>query len=188
MLKKIFKWNNNQIIHIPETLLAEVSISEGDEVNLYAEHGRIIVEPASAKAPLCEHSRFGSTNAGGLSSQGSLLGCAGMILLDKPYVSDFLKQTIIVNGFPVIDMPQLAQFGLNGKAQVFSEATAIQQFKNGAAPLLYSNSENAINWIANHLAFTDLPAQIHLLKDKIAFRQLLQDLYPDFYYQSRSLR
>ena len=45
---------------------------------------------------------------------------------------------------------------------------------------LYSNSENAIGWIAEHLAQSDLPRKIELFKDKVAFRELMADLYPDY--------
>jgi len=47
---------------------------------------------------------------------------------------------------------------------------------------LYSNSENAIGWIAEHLAHSDLPRMIGLFKDKVAFRELVADLYPDYRY------
>ena len=47
---------------------------------------------------------------------------------------------------------------------------------------LYSNSENAIGWIAGHLSGSDLPRRIELFKDKVAFRDLVADLYPDYRY------
>jgi len=107
-----------------------------------------------------------------------------MILLDKPYVSNFLKQTIVDQQLPVIRTPQLEQFDLDECVTIYEAATAIEKFKNGNTPLLYSNSENSINWILNNLAFTNLPRQIHALKDKAAFRDLTKDLFPNFNYQT----
>ena len=107
-----------------------------------------------------------------------------MILLDKPYVSNFLKQTIVDQQFPVISTPQLAQFDLDERTTIYEPATAIEKFKDGDTPLLYSNSENAINWILNNLAFTNLPRQIKALKDKVVFRDLTKTLFPNFNYQT----
>lgn len=105
-----------------------------------------------------------------------------MILLDKPFVSDFLLETIAHNRIPVVDTPQLKKFKLMGQPPIYPPETVIQQFKNGGDPLLYSNSENAIHWIAEQLAFTDLPRQINLLKDKAIFRQLIKDIFPEFHF------
>jgi hypothetical protein len=107
-----------------------------------------------------------------------------MILLDKPYVSNFFKQTIASRQYPVINTGQLAQFGLDRRAVIYEPAVAIEKFKNGSAPLLYTNSENSINWITHHLAFTDLPRQINLLKDKAAFRELTKNLFPNLGYRA----
>ena len=107
-----------------------------------------------------------------------------MILLDKPYVSNFLKQTIADQQIPVIRTPQLEQFDLDESIAIYEPAAAIEKFKNGNMPLLYSNSENSINWILNNLAFTNIPRQIIALKDKAAFRDLTKNLFPQFNYQA----
>lgn len=103
-----------------------------------------------------------------------------MILLDKPFVSEFLKQTITRHRIPVINTPQLENFRLLGRPVIYPAETAIQHFKNGDSHRLYSNSENAIHWVVRHLAFTDLPRQINWLKNKGVFRQLLAERFPDF--------
>jgi len=106
-----------------------------------------------------------------------------MIIVDKPYVSEFLKQTLIKYQFPVLDTPQIRQFGLNGNINYWSEKKAIEHFKNNPESRLYTNSENAINWISENLAFTDFPRKINLFKDKFLFRELVKDLFPDVYYK-----
>ena len=50
-------------------------------------------------------------------------------------------------------------------------------------PRLYTNSENALGWIRDHLAGSDLPAQIEVLKDKVRFRELLADLDPAYRFE-----
>ena len=47
MLTKIQKWGNSQGLRFPKTILEEVKIHIGDEVNIFVEAGKIIVEPVN---------------------------------------------------------------------------------------------------------------------------------------------
>ena len=49
MLAKVQKWGNSQGIRVPKTLLDELQIHVGDEVNISVEEGKIIVEPLRTK-------------------------------------------------------------------------------------------------------------------------------------------
>jgi hypothetical protein len=104
-----------------------------------------------------------------------------MFLLDNPFVSQFLTNTINENEIPVIDF--------TGKLSVNSLTTdkAVACIHNQANPPIYSNSENAIGWINENLASTPLPKKINLFKDKYKFRQLIKVLYPDFFFKSISI-
>jgi len=53
--------------------------------------------------------------------------------------------------------------------------------------LIYTTSENAIGWIAEHFSFTKLPQKIELFKDKVKFRTLIQPMYADFYFREIQL-
>ncbi len=106
-----------------------------------------------------------------------------MILIDAPYVSDFLKTTIREHDLPVVGTKAAAAFGFDAGPQVISEDEAVARVRAAVHPRLYTNSENAIGWIARHLAFTDLPEKIDLFKDKLRFRRLTQALYPDFFFR-----
>jgi len=107
-----------------------------------------------------------------------------MIILDKPFVSEFLKQTLIDFQIPVVKTPQVEDFNFSGKYNYISENEAIECFRKNPSTRLYTNSENAINWISNNLSFTHLPEKIKLFKDKYLFRELVSGLYPDVYYKS----
>jgi hypothetical protein len=111
-----------------------------------------------------------------------------MILLDKPYVSPFLKQTIVENQLPVLKSDGLDQFALAKDTLIWEEEAALRRFSDNGPGRLYSNSENALGWMMRNLAFSDIPRRINLLKDKKLFRDLLQPLYPGFYYQEISLK
>ncbi len=106
-----------------------------------------------------------------------------MIILDKPYVSRFLLDTIRSQGFPVVDTGIAGESGLDGDPILIDEADAIELARSSRDLAIYTNSENSIGWIAEHLSFTGLPAKIELFKNKVRFRQLIKPLYPDFYFR-----
>lgn len=103
-----------------------------------------------------------------------------MFILEEPYVSDLLARTVAESGAPVLDTPK-ARRSLEGTAVALSTADGFAEaLRSTPGARLYSNSENAIGWIAEHLADTPLPARIELFKDKVAFRRLVADLFPGY--------
>jgi hypothetical protein len=105
-----------------------------------------------------------------------------MILLDKPYVSEFLENTIKKNNYPVVKTSQLNSTLNNYKHELTTDS-AVQMLKNTKNPVIYTNSENTIAWIAENLSFTNLPGKIDIFKNKIKFRNLIKEDYPDFFYK-----
>jgi len=103
-----------------------------------------------------------------------------MILLDKPYVSDFLKETIVKNNFSAIDTGNITE---HGEMKLIQPEEIIEAFRNNSDTRIYTNSENSINWVVNHLGFTKLPDYIHVFKNKVAFRKLVQEMYPNFFFK-----
>lgn len=110
-----------------------------------------------------------------------------MFILDKPYVSDFLARTVEEFQIPVLLTPTAKELTSGNKINFIPEAEAIQILKTNPNELIYTNSENAINWIVNNMAFSDLPKKIDLFKNKYVFRKLLKPLYPDFYFKEVSV-
>ena len=108
-----------------------------------------------------------------------------MILLDKPYVSQFLKDTIKKNNFPAIDTGDIIT---DQEISLISPEEIIQRFKDVPSSRLYTNSENSINWVINNLGFTKLPEYINLFKDKVEFRKLIKTIYPNFFFREVSLQ
>ena len=106
-----------------------------------------------------------------------------MFLLDKPFVSDFLKKTLCDNTIPVIATDIATALNLPSETTLISEADAISLVKQSKHPILYTNSENAIAWISENLAFSSLPKKIELFKNKVKFRDLTKPLFPEFYYK-----
>lgn len=106
-----------------------------------------------------------------------------MILLDKPYVSEIFRKTIVDNEFLVVETNSLSALSIGKELPLITENDVIRRFKSEDNCLLYSNSENSIDWIVSNLAFTELPKTIALFKDKTAFRQLTCELFPNFFFK-----
>ncbi len=110
-----------------------------------------------------------------------------MIILDKPYISEFLLDTLERNKIPVIHNTVVSEFAQKRNLNLLSEEDAIKLFNGSGNPLLYTNSENSISWIEKNLQNTSLPGKIKLFKNKVLFRDLIRDLFPDFFYKGVSL-
>jgi hypothetical protein len=106
-----------------------------------------------------------------------------MIILDQPYVSEFLKDTAAELQIPVLKNEMAAEIYTKKGLKLLEEAEFIELIKEKGEFILYSNSENSIGWISENLGFTGLPEEIELFKNKIKFRKLLERIYPDFYFQ-----
>ncbi len=105
-----------------------------------------------------------------------------MFVLEEPYVSPYLQKTVIETQAPVLDNAVARSLLAGTSAQLTSEADFVRMAEAGA--LVYANSENVIGWVETTLRRTALPAQVHVLKDKRRFRELLRDLYPDHRFAS----
>ncbi len=110
-----------------------------------------------------------------------------MFILEEPYVSDLLAGTVAELGLPVLDTPIARRRLVGAYATTLSPADDFVTAASAPGARVYSNSENAIGWIAQRLSCTDLPRRIELFKDKVAFRELLADLYPDYRFVGLSL-
>lgn len=106
-----------------------------------------------------------------------------MFILEAPYISDFLKQTILDRQAPVLanDMA-VKHFGPGAPCLCSAEEFAARAREDRSLPI-YSNSENAIEWIGTHLGETGLPETVALFKDKIRFRELIRDMHPDYFFK-----
>lgn len=108
-----------------------------------------------------------------------------MIILEKPYVSEFLIDTIVQNDWPVLENLAVNEAGFeDGTFDVIPSDAAKNYYLTQEYPLIYANSENAITWVLENLPDSNLSSYIKLFKDKIEFREMLKELYPDFYFQA----
>lgn len=110
-----------------------------------------------------------------------------MILIDKPFASDFLVQTIKENRYEVVST-EVAKGMLNDDDITWvteKEATRIMREKPETP--LYSNSENALSWLEEHMDNSAFSKHAQLFKDKVRFRELIQTTYPGFFFRTVKL-
>ncbi len=106
-----------------------------------------------------------------------------MMILDKPYVSKFLEDSLIDMQIPVLRNKALEELNISSKILTIDEDEFIKKVKLSQIPLIFSNSENSINWINQNLNFTDLPQKISIFKDKFEFRKIMQPFYPNYFFK-----
>jgi hypothetical protein len=106
-----------------------------------------------------------------------------MILIDQPFASDFLIETIQKNNFQLVATTVAKTMIAHDSLNWISEINAIEKYKNQPHFPIYTNSENAISWIEKNLSFSELPTKIQLFKNKIKFRKLIQNAYPNYFFK-----
>lgn len=104
-----------------------------------------------------------------------------MIIIEKPYISDFLKETLKQYQLPVLKTETAREMLGAGTYHFVEPGDVIARAGNGLH--IYTPSENAIHWISENLQQSSLPEKINFFKDKYRFRQLTQHLFPEFKYR-----
>ena len=110
-----------------------------------------------------------------------------MYLIDKPYVSDFLIDTIKENNYQIVAIKSAKELVTDVSLNWISEEEAIANLKNNPSQPIYSNSENALGWINENIRESELSKQINILKDKAGFREQIKAVFPDFKFQKIKL-
>lgn len=106
-----------------------------------------------------------------------------MIIIEKPYVSEMFLDSILQNDWVVLENEALKIADIEeGALETVSSEIAKEYYSTVNYPKLYSNSENSINWVLQNLPDSQLSRYIKLFKDKVSFRKMLSEIYPDFYF------
>ncbi len=106
-----------------------------------------------------------------------------MVILDKPFVSEFLQTTLEKNRYPVVDNRFSDGLVPPQNLNLISEEEAIRMMRHDHDLLVYTNSENSIAWIEKNLPFSGLPEKIRLFKNKVSFRETLRKMYPAYFFK-----
>mgnify|MGYP005855119343 CR=1 FL=1 len=106
-----------------------------------------------------------------------------MFFADEPYISDFFRTTLRDESIPVAATPAAGNMELLEGTRIIDETEAVKILRGQKYPLVYSTSENAIEWMSANLGFTELPGRIDLFKNKVKFRKMTEKIFPGFFYR-----
>ena len=106
-----------------------------------------------------------------------------MVILERPFVSDLMVETLEKNNIPVLKNEMSEQRVANGR--VLSDQEFCEEFKKTGK--LYTVSENALGWIYEHIEDKRFLDSISIVKDKAAFRSICRDIYPDFFFKELNI-
>ncbi|MCI8366779.1 MAG: ATP-grasp domain-containing protein [Eggerthellaceae bacterium] len=110
-----------------------------------------------------------------------------MVILERPYASDFLLGWLSESGHPVLDNSFAREVsqrrGLN--LNLVAPADAVDRLNRGER--VFTNCEDALAWILDNVENPALVEPIRLFKDKAAMRQLFQQLDPDYFFGAYDL-
>lgn len=103
-----------------------------------------------------------------------------VVILDAPYASVPLLDYLEESGQPVLSNDFSRSLAATRTINLVDEAEAIRRLEAGER--VYTNSENALAWIIEHVDNPALTDAIELFKDKAAMREKLAPLNPGLFY------
>jgi hypothetical protein len=104
-----------------------------------------------------------------------------MIILDDPYISCEMKDYMNDSQNAVLNNEMALTENEGQRFKIVDNNEFVELYLKGER--LYTASENSIDWIYNNIPDEKLISSINMMKDKVKFRELLNDLYPDFFYK-----
>lgn len=104
-----------------------------------------------------------------------------MIVLDYPYVSRFLADSVLELGQSVLDTPQARALVGDIPLDYIDEIEFSARLVLGGK--VYTNSENGLEHVLRCRCNEDLARQIDICKDKALFRETVAGLHPDYRFQ-----
>jgi len=107
-----------------------------------------------------------------------------LVLLDKPFVSDFLVDTLKYNNYQLVSTAEARELVPDITLNWITENEAARLIRRNPESLLYTNSENALSWIAAHAPGSPLSGYIRQFKDKTLFRKLVESFQKGLFFQS----
>ena len=106
-----------------------------------------------------------------------------MLFLDRPYVSDFFLKRVSESGHAALRTPFTEELSRQSGLPLHLVDDAEAERRCRAGDRLYSNSENALDWVLAHLGDLPLAGSIRAMKDKAALRRMMSALAPDFFFR-----
>ena len=108
-----------------------------------------------------------------------------MFILEKPYVSEFLTDTIVKNEWTVLDNSEIEDVDIEEDALcLIASDRAKKYYLSQEYPFIYGNSDISASWVKKNLSDSNLANYIEIFRNKIKFRELLKEKYPEFNFRA----
>jgi hypothetical protein len=111
-----------------------------------------------------------------------------MIILEKPYVSEFLQKTVVQLQIPVLATEFAKSLMHAGEMNLVETADFFALLKTAGNPLLYSNSENSTELLNRYCPEHQVTKNVNYFKDKSNLRTLFSKLNPDVWHHTLALK
>ena len=111
-----------------------------------------------------------------------------MILLEKPYVSDFLQETIVHLQIPVLATGFSKSLRLASDMNMVESSVFFAALETIESPLLYSNSENSVELLNRYCPDHPVTKNVNYFKDKSKLREIFSKANPDIWYHRFALK
>ena len=110
-----------------------------------------------------------------------------MIILEKPYVSEFLQRTVVDLQIPVLATGFSKNLLYANEMNLVEKDAFFAALKTGTCPLLYSNSENSTELLNQYVPELTVTKNVNYFKDKSKLREIFSTLNPDVWHFKYSL-
>jgi hypothetical protein len=110
-----------------------------------------------------------------------------MIILEQPYVSEFLQRTVAELQIPVLLTEFSASLPYASRMCMLAQDVFFTRLKEIPDPLLYSNSENSAEWLNRYCPDFLFTGHVNYFKDKHKLREIFSALNPDIWYRRFTL-
>jgi len=97
-----------------------------------------------------------------------------MIILEEPYISDYLLEYLASNRIPVLENEYAVSNTRGNTLNFISTKEAVKRYHDGER--LYTVSEHALDWIYTNLPDSEIVHKISILKDKATLRKTVSGL------------
>lgn len=108
-----------------------------------------------------------------------------MIVLDEPYASKTLLKWVESSQHPVLDTTFVKHCAADYSLHVISAEETLHRI--GAGERVYTNSENALEWIVAHALNEGLVRAVRIFKDKAYMREVLASADPQLFFKTCSV-
>jgi hypothetical protein len=109
-----------------------------------------------------------------------------MIILEQPYVSEFLQKTVVDLQIPVLKTDFVLSLPYAKEMNLLDNNEFIKELKKHENPMLYSNSENSGVWLNQFCPELKITQQVNRFKDKSKLREIMSSINPDVWFKTCS--